>query len=111
MVPDIDYNKRNETQPEGFDNHFRPICKEGYSYVVDSYDATYKTIKYTKPKECSDCPFLKKMECQKVHEIRVKTDIQKYSPFARGSQKRKELYKKRSSLEKSKRLFKRIFPA
>lgn len=43
-VPVIDYNKRNETQPEGFDKHFRPICKEGYSYVVDSYDAAYKTI-------------------------------------------------------------------
>lgn len=43
----IDYNKRNESQPEGFDKYFRPICKEGNSYVFNSYDPKYKAVKYT----------------------------------------------------------------
>ncbi len=44
-------NKKNESELEGFDRHFAPTCVREHSYRYDSYDATYKTLKYTRPKE------------------------------------------------------------
>ncbi|MDV2687703.1 IS5/IS1182 family transposase, partial [Alkalihalophilus lindianensis] len=31
--PLIDYNRKNEAEIEGKDKYFRPVCKEGHSYV------------------------------------------------------------------------------
>ena len=52
----IAYNKRNEPDPLGFDQHFALTCVREYSYRYDSYDAKYETLKYTHPKECDECP-------------------------------------------------------
>lgn len=97
--PLIDYNKRNEKPIEGKDEHFRPVCKEGHAYSYDSFDETYKTLKYTRPKACETCPF-KEEACQKVFKIKVETDIRKYTVPARGSLSYKELYKKRTAVER-----------
>jgi transposase len=95
----IDYNKRNEKPIEGKDEHFRPLCKEGHAYNYDSYDEKSETLKYTRPKACETCPF-KEEGCQKVFKIKVETDIRKYTVPARGSQSYKELYKKRTTVER-----------
>src|SRR5699024_2471990 len=42
----IAYNKRNETEPIGFDKHFAPTCFREHSYRYDSYDSKYETLKY-----------------------------------------------------------------
>src|SRR5690606_28168032 len=52
----IAYNKRNEPEPTGFDKHFAPTCFREHSYRYDSFDPKYETLKYTRPKECKDCP-------------------------------------------------------
>src|SRR5699024_4929670 len=52
----IAYNKRNEPELIGFDQHFAPTCFREHSYRYDSYDSKYETLKYTNPKECLDCP-------------------------------------------------------
>lgn len=97
--PLIDYNKRNEKPIDGKDEQFRPVCKEGHSYAYDSFDEKYETLKFTSPKECGTCPF-KEEGCQKVFKIKVETDIRKYTVPARGSQSYKELYKKRTAVER-----------
>ena len=43
----IAYNKRNEPEPVGFDEHFAPTCFREHSYGYYSYDAKYETLKYT----------------------------------------------------------------
>src|SRR5699024_576929 len=60
----IAYNKRNESEPLGFDKHFAPTCFREHSYRYDSYDAKYETLKYTRPKECKDCPLANEGICQ-----------------------------------------------
>jgi Transposase DDE domain/Transposase domain (DUF772) len=62
----IAYNKRNEGEPIGFDKHFAPTCFREHSYCYDSFDAKYETLKYTRPKECKDCPLANEGICQKV---------------------------------------------
>src|SRR5699024_9401458 len=52
----IAYNKRNEKEMIGFDKHFAPTCFREHSYRYDSFGAKYETLKYTSPRECSDCP-------------------------------------------------------
>lgn len=83
--PLIDYNRKNEAEIEGKDKYFRPVCKEGYSYVYDSFDKKYETLKFTRPKECETCPF-KESGCQNVFKIKVESDIRKYTVPARGSE-------------------------
>lgn len=85
--------------PEGVDKHFRPICKQGHTYVYDSYDAKRDTIKFTRPKECTDCPF-QANGCQKVHKFRVEEDVRKYTAPGRGSKKFAELFKQRTAIER-----------
>lgn len=80
----IDYNRRNEQPIEGLDKYFRPTCKEGHSYRYDSFDPKYETLKYRRPKECETCPF-NDGQCQKVHKIKVESDVRKYTVPARGS--------------------------
>jgi transposase len=97
--PLIDYNKRNEKTIEGKDEYFRPVCKEGHAYSYDSFDEKYETLKYTRPKACETCPFQEE-GCQKVFKIKIEADIRKYTAPARGSQSYKDLYKKRTAVER-----------
>jgi hypothetical protein len=93
--PLIDYNPHNGSK----DEHCRPLCKEGHAYNYDSYDEKYRTLKYTQPKECEQCP-LKDGGCQKVIKVKIDSDMRKYTVPARGSQSYKDLYKKRTSVER-----------
>lgn len=96
--PIIDFIHHTEP-PEGFNKDFHPICEKGKAYVYDSYDSTYKTLKFTRPKECSNCP-LADNGCQKVYKIKVDQDIRKNTVPARGSEGFKHLYKKRTAVER-----------
>lgn len=71
----IAYNKRNETEPVGFDSHFAPTCVREHSYRYDSFDARYETLKYTRPKECATCPLASNSLCQKVFKIKITTNL------------------------------------
>jgi len=105
----IAYNKRNEGEMEGFDEHFAPTCVREHSYRYDSYDDQYKTIKYVQPKECKDCPLNGDTLCQKVYKIKLETDLRKYTAPARGSKKWKEIYKQRTSVERVNAYLKEYF--
>lgn len=65
----IAYNKKNEKEPIGYDKHFAPTCFREHSYRYDSFDAKYETLKYTRPRECSDCPLANEGICQKVYKV------------------------------------------
>jgi transposase len=105
----IDYNPRNEAPIEGKDKDFKPVCKKGHAYVYDSFDSKYETLKYTRPKECATCPFLDQGECQNVFKIKIESDIRKYTVPARGSHSYKELYKKRTAVERVNAYLKEFF--
>ncbi|MDU2266930.1 MAG: transposase [Clostridium celatum] len=85
--------------PEGMSLHYGPICKEGHAYRYDSFDSKYETLRYTRPSQCRDCPFAGS-GCQKVFKIRIETDVRKHTYPARGSESFKELYKKRTAVER-----------
>jgi transposase len=104
----IDYNRRNEHQEEGMDKYFRPTCKEGHSYRYDSFDPEYKTIKYTQPKECSSCP-LNDGHCQKVFKRKIDDNPRRYTVPARGSDRFKGQYKKRTAVERVNAYLKEFF--
>jgi transposase len=104
----IDYNRRNEQPIEGQDKYFRPVCREGHSYRYDSFDPKYRTLKYTKPKECDTCPF-NDGSCQKVHKVKVESDVRKYTVPARGSDGYYEQYKKRTAVERVNAYLKEYF--
>lgn len=105
----IAYNKRNEGEPIGFDKHFAPTCFREHSYRYDSFDAKYETLKYTKPKECSDCPLVNEGICQKVYKVKITTDLRKYSAPARGSQAWKNIFKRRTAVERVNAYLKEFF--
>ncbi|TES54230.1 IS1182-like element IS662 family transposase [Halalkalibacterium halodurans] len=96
----IAYNKKNESEPVGFDKYFAPTCVREHSYRYDSYDPTYETLKYTRPKECKDCPLAEDTLCQKVYKVKITTDLRRYTAPARGSKAWKNLYKQRSAVER-----------
>lgn len=96
----IAYNKKNEPDPIGFDENFAPTCVREHSYRYDSFDKKYQTLKYTRPKECINCPLAEDSLCQKVYKIKVKNDLRRYSAPARGSEAWKERFKERSSVER-----------
>lgn len=96
----IAYNRRNESEPIGFDKHFAPTCFREHSYRYDSYDPKYETLKYTHPKECSDCPLAQEGICQKVFKMKITKDLRKYTAPARGSKAWKNLFKKRTAVER-----------
>ena len=96
----IAYNKKNESEPIGFDENFAPTCVREHSYRYDSFDKKYQTLKYTRPKECADCPLAEDSLCQKVYKIRIETDLRRYSAPARGSVSWEERYKERTSVER-----------
>jgi transposase len=96
----IAYNKRNEPEPEGFNKHFAPTCVREHSYRYDSFDPKYETLKYTRPKECMNCPLAHDGLCQKIYKVKITTDLRKYTAPARGSQAWKTLFKKRTAVER-----------
>lgn len=96
----IAYNKKNESEHIGFDRYFAPTCVREHSYRYDSFDKKYQSLKYTRPKECENCPLSHDTLCQKVYKIRIETDLRRYSAPARGSSAWKERYKERSSVER-----------
>src|SRR5690606_41974011 len=81
----IAYDKRNEPGPTCFDKHFAPTCFREHSYRYDSFDPKYETLKYTRPKECKDCPLANEGLCQKVYKVKISTDLRKYTATARSS--------------------------
>lgn len=105
----IDYNKRNEQPVEGKDKYFRPVCQNGHSYRYDSYDAKYKTLKYTRPKECKECPLRDSEQCQKVYKVKIESDPRKYTAPARGSDAYYDLYKLRTAVERVNAYLKEYF--
>lgn len=105
----IAYNKKNEREPIGFDKHFAPTCFREHSYRYDSFDTKYETLKYTKPKECSDCPLANEGICQKVYKVKITTDLRRYTAPARGSEAWKKLFKRRTSVERVNAYLKEFF--
>lgn len=105
----IAYNKRNEAELIGFDEHFAPTCFREYSYRYDSYDAKYETLKYTHPKECRDCPLLNDGICQKVYKVKITTDLRKYAAPARGSKSWKIRFNRRTAVERVNGYLKEFF--
>ena len=105
----IAYNKRNEGEPIGFDKHFAPTCFREHSYRYDSFDAKYETLKYTRPKECNDCPLANEDICQKVFKMKITTDLRKYSAPARGSLAWKNIFKRRTAVERVNAYLKEFF--
>lgn len=96
----IAYNKRNEPEPIGFDKHFAPTCVREHSYRYDSFDHKYETLKYTRPKECKDCPLANDGLCQKVYKVKITTDLRRYTAPARGSKTWKTIFKRRTAVER-----------
>lgn len=105
----IAYNKRNEPEPLGFDKHFAPTCVREHAYRYDSYDAKYETLKYTHPKECSDCPLAQEGLCQKVFKMKITKDLRRYTAPARGSVAWKKRFKKRTAVERVNAYLKEFF--
>jgi transposase len=96
----IAYNKKNEPEPIGFDRHFAPTCVREHSYRYDSFDSKHETLKYTRPRECADCPLAQDSLCQKVYKMKITKNLRRYTAPARGSLKWKLLYKARSAVER-----------
>jgi len=105
----IAYNKRNEGELLGLDEHFAPTCVREHSYRYDSFDEKYQTLKYTQPNECKTCPLAHDSLCQKVYKIKMETDIRKYSAPDRGSEAWKKLYHQRSAVERVNAYLKEFF--
>ncbi|MCM3735211.1 transposase [Bacillus cytotoxicus] len=105
----ISYNKRNEGELLGFDEHFAPTCVREHSYRYDSFDEKYETLKYTRPKECQTCPLAHDSLCQKVYKIKMESDIRKYSAPGRGSEAWKQLYNQRTAVERVNAYLKEFF--
>src|SRR5699024_8114616 len=105
----IAYNKRNEGEPIGFDEHFAPTCFREHSYRYDSFDPKYETLKYTRPKECIDCPLANEGICQKVYKVKITQDLRKYTAPARGSLAWKNIFTRRTSVERVNAYLKEYF--
>ncbi|MFD1039689.1 IS1182 family transposase [Virgibacillus byunsanensis] len=105
----IAYNKKNEGEPIGFDKHFAPTCFREHSYRYDSFDAKYETLKYTSPKECNDCPLANEGICQKVYKVKITSDLRRYTAPARGSKAWKNIFKRRSAVERVNGYLKEFF--
>jgi transposase len=96
----IAYNKRNEPEPVGFNQHFAPTCVREHSYLYDSFDMKYETLKYTRPKECKDCPLANDGLCQKTYKMKITKDLRRYTAPARGSKAWKTIFKRRTAVER-----------
>jgi len=105
----IAYNRRREAKLEGFDVNFAPTCVREHSYRYDSYDPTYETLKYVRPKECESCPLANDSLCQKVFKMKITKDVRKYTAPARGSASWKDIAKRRSAVERVNAYLKEFF--
>jgi hypothetical protein len=105
----IAYNKRNEGELLGYDKHFAPTCFREHSYRYDSFDSKYETLKYTRPKECRDCPLANEGICQKVYKVKITQDLRKYTAPARGSKAWNKIFKRRSAVERVNAYLKEFF--
>ncbi|MFC5986361.1 transposase, partial [Marinicrinis lubricantis] len=105
----IAYNRRREPEMVGFDEHFAPTCVREHPYRYDSYDPKYETLKYVRPKECESCPLAHDSLCQKVYKMKITTDLRKYTAPARGTKSWKEMFKKRSAVERVNAYLKEYF--
>lgn len=105
----IAYNRRREGEIEGFDPYFAPTCVREHSYRYDSYDKKYKTLKYSRPKECIDCPLSADSLCQKIYKVKIESDLRKYTAPARGSEKWKSLFAERTAVERVNAYLKEFF--
>ncbi|WP_342563863.1 transposase [Paenibacillus sp. FSL R7-0345] len=85
--------------PEGMNQDYTPVCSQGHAYRYDSFDTKYETLRYTRPNHCKDCPF-SASGCQKVFKIRIQTDLRKHAYPARGSESFRQLYNKRTAVER-----------
>lgn len=103
--PIIAYNKRGEAiPPAGFNEGFKPICSMGYPLTYWGKDGDY--LKFRCPNEtgkvncefgsiwCSDSNY---GYCLKVN---YKKNLRHYGYPYRGSERWKQLYNKRSSVER-----------
>lgn len=105
----IPYNVRNEGEFLGFDENFHPTCVREHSYRYDSYDAKYKTLKFTHPKECETCPLRQDSLCQKVFKVKCASDLRKFTYPPRGSDIWRQLYKERTAVERVNAYLKQYF--
>lgn len=105
----IAYNKRKKSEPIGFNKYFAPTCFREHSYRYDSYDAEYETLKYTRPRECIDCPLANEGICQKVFKMKITKDLRKYTAPARGSLSWKNIFKRRTAVERVNAYLKEFF--
>jgi len=105
----IAYNKRNEREPIGFDKNFAPTCFREHSYRYDSFDNKYETLKYTRPKECNECPLANEGICQKVYKVKITQDLRKYTAPARGSRAWNTIFKRRTAVERVNAYLKEFF--
>lgn len=105
----IAYNKRRESDPLGFDKHFAPTCVREHSYRYDSYDEKYETLKYTRPKDCKNCPLAADELCQKVYKVKTTTNLRRYTAPARGSAAWKKIFKRRTAVERVNAYLKEFF--
>ena len=105
----IAYNKKNEPEQIGFNQYFTPTCVREHSYRYDSYDTNYKTLKYTRPKECKDCPLANDSLCQKIYKKKITDNLRRYTVPARGSMKWTAIYKEQSAVERVNAYYKGYF--
>lgn len=75
----------------------------------EPYDAKYETPKYTRPKECRDCPLANEDICQKVFKMKITKDLRRYTAPAHGSKAWEEIYKRRSAVERVNAYLKEFF--
>lgn len=97
----IDNNPCYVKKDEQEDEHFRPLCPQGFSYTYDSLDKRYDALKFVRPKEkCQSCPLLSEGTCKKVIKIKVSDNCRKYTFPARGSEAHEKLYDQRTAVER-----------
>ena len=87
-----------------FNEHFHPTCVHEHSY-----DAKYKTLKFTRPKEFETCTLRHDTLCQKVVKIKCDNDLRKFTYPPRGSEVWKQLYKERTAVERVNAYLKQYF--
>lgn len=98
--PPMDYNERSKKPPEGYNEQFSPICELGHAFVYDSFDIQYERLKFTRLKECATCPLQTKSQCPKIKKIKVEQDLRRFTVLARASQSYKEIYDRRTAVER-----------
>src|SRR5699024_3989943 len=69
----------------------------------------YETLKYTSPKECTECPLATEGICQKVYKVKITTDLRRYTAPARGSKAWKNVFKRRTAVERVNAYLKEFF--